>query len=49
MYDEPSTFASYWEGQQAFRDGNSVNPYFTDDEQHGPWRDGWYEAFDQCL
>lgn len=40
------------EGQQAFRTGNSENPYATDTDEHGDWTQGyqdqWYTWLDEA-
>lgn len=49
MLDSPYTYASFYEGYQAFKDGNPTNPYAEGDENRGPWADGWMEAFDDSC
>jgi hypothetical protein len=49
MINPPEIYASYYEGIEAFENGNPTNPYPVGDENHGPWEDGWYDAFDDSL
>lgn len=46
MYDHEETYASFWEGYQAFEVADPHNPYSEDDENRRLWADGWPKAFD---
>lgn len=46
MYDAPETFASFYEGYEAFKDAEVTNPYPPHSRNYGPWEDGWLQASD---
>lgn len=49
MYDAPETYASFYEGYEAFKNADPTNPYPDGDENRDLWADGWLAAFDDSL